>query len=196
MWKLGLWPRYSFSGNICFQFSVLVLCSAGLRPLKSTNLANQAKKFTISYMTVQCFSHLIVLNVNKGHPAALIKKKIKFSLYIRKFRVKQLQSHIWLTASSYMGKYLLISSYNRKPFPIWHCNCSTLNFLIYEENLIFFFISAKLNCIIAIIGYLGGPLPPYRLPLEIINLGVHSLLKQFELKLAFKKECSTLSVFE
>ncbi len=25
---------------------------------------------------------------------------------------------------------------------IWLCNCSTLNFLIYEENLIFFFISA------------------------------------------------------
>jgi hypothetical protein len=23
----GLWPRHSFSGNICFEFSVLVLCS-------------------------------------------------------------------------------------------------------------------------------------------------------------------------
>jgi hypothetical protein len=30
MWKLGLWPRNSFSGNICFQFSALVLCSAVL----------------------------------------------------------------------------------------------------------------------------------------------------------------------
>ncbi len=28
-------------------------------------------------------------------------KKIKFSSYIRKFRMKQLQSHLWLTASSY-----------------------------------------------------------------------------------------------
>ncbi len=28
MWELGLWPCYSFSGNICFQFSVLFLCSA------------------------------------------------------------------------------------------------------------------------------------------------------------------------
>ncbi len=27
MWKLALWPRNSFSGNICFNFSVLVLCS-------------------------------------------------------------------------------------------------------------------------------------------------------------------------
>ncbi len=29
MWKLGLWPRNSFSGNMCFEFSVLVLCSVG-----------------------------------------------------------------------------------------------------------------------------------------------------------------------
>ncbi len=27
MWKLGLWPCNSFSGNICFEFSVLCLCS-------------------------------------------------------------------------------------------------------------------------------------------------------------------------
>jgi hypothetical protein len=29
LWKLGLWQRQknSFSGNICFEFSVLVLCS-------------------------------------------------------------------------------------------------------------------------------------------------------------------------
>ncbi len=27
IWKLGLWPRNSFSWNICFEFSVLVLCS-------------------------------------------------------------------------------------------------------------------------------------------------------------------------
>ncbi len=27
MWKLRLWPRNSFSGNICFQLLVLFLCS-------------------------------------------------------------------------------------------------------------------------------------------------------------------------
>jgi hypothetical protein len=26
--ELGLWPRNSFSGNICLEFSALVLCSA------------------------------------------------------------------------------------------------------------------------------------------------------------------------
>ncbi len=47
-----------------------------------------------------------------------------------------------------MGKYLRISSNIRKPFliHIWHCKCSTLNFLIYEENLIFFFISVPCLC--------------------------------------------------
>ncbi len=46
----------------------------------------------------------------------LIKKKIKFSSDIRKLRMEQLQSHIWLKASAYVGKYLRISSYIRKPF--------------------------------------------------------------------------------
>jgi hypothetical protein len=75
--------------------------------------------------------------------STLIKNKIKFSSYIRKFRIEQLQGHIWLTASSCMGKYFRISSYIRKPFLIYDfaTNCSILNFLIYEENLILFFIS-------------------------------------------------------
>jgi hypothetical protein len=30
MWKLGLRPSNSFSGNICFEFSVLCLCSVYL----------------------------------------------------------------------------------------------------------------------------------------------------------------------
>ncbi len=47
------------------------------------------------------------------------KREIKFSSYIRKFRMEQLQSHIWLTASSCKGKYLSFSSYIRKPFLIY-----------------------------------------------------------------------------
>jgi hypothetical protein len=31
MWKLRLWPRNSFPENICFEFSVLVLCSAQMK---------------------------------------------------------------------------------------------------------------------------------------------------------------------
>ncbi len=74
----------------------------------------------------------------------LIKNKIEFSSDIMKFRKDRLQSHTWLTASSWYGqKYLRISSCIRKPFLfIWLYNWSHLNFLIFEENFDFFFISA------------------------------------------------------
>ncbi len=39
------------------------------------------------------------------------KENQKFSSYVRKFRMEQLHSHIWLMATSYMRKYLRISSY-------------------------------------------------------------------------------------
>ncbi len=70
------------------------------------------------------------------HPT-LIKKKRKFSSYMRKFRMEQLQSHIWLTASSYMLKYLRISSYIRKPFI--KCDFATSPFCIYLHMRTIFF---------------------------------------------------------
>jgi hypothetical protein len=39
VWKLGLWPCNSFSGNICFEFSVLVLG----RYARSTETLSSAK---------------------------------------------------------------------------------------------------------------------------------------------------------
>jgi hypothetical protein len=62
----------------------------------------------------------------------LIKKENQISSYIRTFRVEQ-----------------RINEEMRKYFPICEevvshiclCNCSTLNFLMYEENFLFFFIS-------------------------------------------------------
>jgi hypothetical protein len=56
--------------------------------------------------------------------------------------MEQLQSHICLTASSYMGKYLRIFSYIRKPFLMYDFATSPLRISLYEENLIFFFVSA------------------------------------------------------
>jgi hypothetical protein len=62
---------------------------------------------------------------------------------------KEIQSGA--VAKSYMRKGFLIYEEMRKYFTIyekaishiWLCNCSILNFLIYEENLIFFFISVE-----------------------------------------------------
>jgi hypothetical protein len=66
---------------------------------------------------------------------ALIKNKIKFSLYIRKCRTEQLKSHIWLTASSYMGKYLRISSYIRKPFFLYDLATAPLWISLYTRKI-------------------------------------------------------------
>ncbi len=62
---------------------------------------------------------------------------------------KEIQSGA--VAKSYMKKGFLIYEEMRKYIPIyeeaishiWLCNCSVLHFPIYEENLIFFFISAQ-----------------------------------------------------
>ncbi len=43
MWKLGLRPSYSFSGNICFKFSAFCLCSAPL-PQSPVSTCNQELK--------------------------------------------------------------------------------------------------------------------------------------------------------
>ncbi len=68
------------------------------------------------------------------------KKKIKFSSYIRKLRRDRLQIHLLITASSNIFEHYLIYL---KVLPhtricIWLCNRSHLNFLKFEENLIFF----------------------------------------------------------
>jgi hypothetical protein len=68
---------------------------------------------------------------------------------------KEIQSGA--VAKSYMRKGFLIYEEMRKYFPIYEeavrhirlCNCSILNFLIYEENLIFFFISVQTSWLTA-----------------------------------------------
>ncbi len=67
----------------------------------------------------------------------LIKKKIKFSSYIWNFRMEQLQSHIWLTASSYTVWWnicafpqILGSPSSYMTLQLLHCEL-----LIFEENL-------------------------------------------------------------
>ncbi len=75
------------------------------------------------------------------HVFTLIKNKIKFFSYIRKFRVEQLQCHIWLTASLSMGKYLRISSYIRKPFLIYDFATASLWISLYMRKIWFSFLS-------------------------------------------------------
>ncbi len=118
-----------------------------------------ASRWTISLICPLLSDHLSALFLNLSlyffvSPCpfssvfALIKKKIKFSSHIRKFRnseIQQLQSHKWLPASSYMMKYNCAFPHILGSPP---SSFRTLQLLhsafpyIYEENFIFFFISA------------------------------------------------------
>jgi hypothetical protein len=62
----------------------------------------------------------------------------KNSSYIRKFRIEQLQSHIWLTDSSYI---LRIFSYIRKPFLISDIASAPLWISLYMREILFYFLS-------------------------------------------------------
>ncbi len=73
-----------------------------------------------------------VLNSKRG--PSCTDKKIWFSSNIRKFR-------IWLTASSYMGKYLRISSYIRKLFLIYDFATAPLWISLYMRKFWFSFLS-------------------------------------------------------
>jgi hypothetical protein len=55
------------------------------------------------------------------------------------YRRKQLQSHIWLTASSYMTKYLRISTNIRKPFLIYDFATDPIWISLYMRKIFFSF---------------------------------------------------------
>jgi len=54
MWKLGLRPRYSFPGNICFEISVFCLCSvhdyAAYYFISTTNIISQLRIYRKKYV--------------------------------------------------------------------------------------------------------------------------------------------------
>ncbi len=72
---------------------------------------------------------------------ALIRKKIEFSSYIRKFRVEQLQSHIWGTASWYIRKCANFSPYLRRPFVIYDIANAPFWIFLYMRKILFSFLS-------------------------------------------------------
>ncbi len=79
-----------------------------------------------------------------GHTIRTDKKENKiFLIYIRKFRGIGCKV-IYMTKGVLVWKNLRIPSYIRKPFLIYDfVPPSHLNFLIFEENFVFFFISAS-----------------------------------------------------
>ncbi len=80
-----------------------------------------------------------------GAYGTLIKKENQIFLiqYIGKFRMEQLQSHIWQMATSHMGKYFRISSYIRKPFLIYDFATAPLWISLHMRKIWFSFLSVQ-----------------------------------------------------
>ncbi len=97
-----------------------------------------------------------------------------FLIYIVKFRVEQLQSHIWLTASSYMGKYFRLPLYIRKPFLIYDFATAPLWISLYMRKVLLSFLSVHSVCPLVGIGTLPIPLSPASVPLPPEPKGLHS----------------------
>ncbi len=53
--------------------------------------------------------------------------------------MEQLQSHIWLTASSYMGNIFAFPHMLGSPPHIWPCNWGKFDFLFYQCKLLYLF---------------------------------------------------------
>ncbi len=68
------------------------------------------------------------------------KKDNKIFLIYKKIKRDWVQSHIWLTASSYIVKYLRISSYIRKPFLIYDFAPDPIWIYLYMRTSFFFSI--------------------------------------------------------
>ncbi len=69
------------------------------------------------------------------------KKENKIFLIYKEIKRDRVQSHLWLTASSYMGKNLPISSYIRNPFLIYDFAPDPIWFSLYMRKILFSFLS-------------------------------------------------------
>ncbi len=103
--------------------------------------------FLSSYRRPEMLQHNnlyeLLNTLNSNYIKSLIIKKIEFSSCIKNIRRDWVQSHIWLTASSTMTKYLRTSSYIKKTFliydfapdPFWislYCIWGHFFFLFYQ----------------------------------------------------------------
>ncbi len=73
MWKLGLRPRYSFSGNICFKFSAFCLCS--VQAIHSSAVTNLKKGGALHYMDE---AYILVIIRSGANLAPMVGKVTSF----------------------------------------------------------------------------------------------------------------------
>ncbi len=121
--------------------------------------------FSLWFITSPCYSTFVYLIKVKWTHYTLIKKKIKFSSYIMKFKMEQLKSHIWLTTSAYIVKSLRISSYMRRPFLIYDSEFPH----IWGKFYFLFYQCTHLNVKNAVDGF-NDPVALDKLPLAQVQV--------------------------
>jgi len=131
------WENYKLI-NMCRTIKILVSSCVGLRSMNPATAVNSHKSDRRATAIWMKYTYIRWVNSY----STLIKNKIKFSSYIRKVRVEQLQSQIWGRAFYYMRKCANISPYMRRPLVIYDVATDLFWIFLYmRENFIFFFIS-------------------------------------------------------
>ncbi len=150
-----LW-KYSMPTWVCFcwpepeEFLCVCLVSKFRWAQQSAQTLLSCKGILLQFAIFCLTLHSVLIhNVTIYNGLSLIKKKRKLSSYIRKFRRDRVQSHKLLTAFSYMVKYLQFPHILGSPSSYMTLHRFHLNFLIYEENFVFFFISDVIHCILS-----------------------------------------------
>jgi hypothetical protein len=113
MWKLGLWPRNSSSGNMCFEFSVLVLCSVGERVLVTEVTECQTERVKKAYFNDAAYLSAFVCSMA---PNVHNKKTQK----LKNFRVVPLENTHFTFIFFFCVNLYWISLNTMHMFPIYH----------------------------------------------------------------------------
>ncbi len=132
--------------NILAFIFLLFICAAVWLPMAMTMLAGgaklQRKSHECCFLSIQYIFAL--RNIHLSQCCYTDKKENQIFLIYKensewsscKVIYEEGLPNIWGNA-----QIQYFSIYEEAVSDIWHCNCSILNFLIYEENFIFFFIA-------------------------------------------------------
>jgi hypothetical protein len=134
--------QYKIHGDWKFLILQYVLCISCVKHIVRTlrRKYSETKKMIYIFESKNGFRNIWLRWYTPHH--ALIKKKTKFSSYMRKFRWYRVQSPIWGRLHSILGNAQLFAPYMRRTLVIYDFTPDPSEFPNIWGNFLFFFISA------------------------------------------------------